>query len=79
MNFVYQQFSVVQAVRDLHGRDESVFDYPTPQAVLFVQPTLDVSDVLSITSFFHWPVIAYAAGSNLEGHLLALHGVFSLD
>lgn len=73
------QFSVAMAVREQHGRDESVFSVPPPEAVLFAQSTQDVIDALALADQFNWPVIAFGVGSSLEGHLLAVQGGLSLD
>jgi D-lactate dehydrogenase (cytochrome) len=73
------QFSVAMAVREQHGRDESAFSVPPPEAVLFAQSSQDVSDALALADQFNWPVIAFGVGSSLEGHLLAVKGGLSLD
>lgn len=73
------QFSVAMALREQHGRDESAFSVPPPEAVLFAQSTQDVSDALALADQFNWPVIAFGVGSSLEGHLLAVKGGLSLD
>jgi len=73
------RFSTSLAVREHHGRDESPFDVPPPDAVLFCESTDDV--VFAVTQAAQWkvPVIPYGAGSSLEGHLLAVQGGLSLD
>ncbi|MDD5029835.1 MAG: FAD-linked oxidase C-terminal domain-containing protein [Rhodoferax sp.] len=73
------QFSSAQAVREQHGRDESAFTVPPPQAVVFAQSTQDVSDVVKLAAQYQVPVIAFGVGSSLEGHLLAVQGGISLD
>ncbi|MDQ3058852.1 MAG: FAD-binding protein [Pseudomonadota bacterium] len=73
------QFSTALAVREQHGRDESAFAVPPPAAVVFAQSTADVADALKLASQYKAPVIAFGAGSSLEGHLLAVQGGISLD
>ncbi|OIN92785.1 MAG: 2-hydroxy-acid oxidase [Comamonadaceae bacterium CG1_02_60_18] len=73
------QFSAAQAVRDQHGRDESAFTVPPPQAVVFAQSTQDVSDAVKLAARYKVPVIPFGVGSSLEGHLLAVQGGISLD
>ncbi|MEJ7137603.1 FAD-linked oxidase C-terminal domain-containing protein [Comamonadaceae bacterium SL12-8] len=69
-----------QAVREQHGRDESPFvDVPPPDAVVMAQSVEDVSAVLAWAQEFGVPVIPFAAGSSLEGHVLAVQGGVSLD
>ncbi|MDG0856823.1 FAD-binding oxidoreductase [Roseateles puraquae] len=71
--------STALAVRQQHGRDESVFDVPPPQAVVFVDTEAEVARVVSLCAAHRVPVIPYGAGSSLEGHLLAVQGGISLD
>ena len=71
--------STALAVREQHGRDESSFTVPPPAAVVFAQSSAEVSQVLSLCHEHSVPVIAYGAGSSLEGHLLAVQGGISLD
>ena len=71
--------STALAVREQHGRDESVFDVPPPQAVVFAQSEADVARVVALCAQARVPVIPYGAGSSLEGHLLAVRGGISLD
>lgn len=67
------------AVREQHGRDESVFDVPPPQAVVFADTEAEVARVVALCAAHRVPVIPYGAGSSLEGHLLAVRGGISLD
>ena len=60
------------AVREHHGRDESAFDITPPDAVVYALTTEDVAFVLALANSHGTPVIAYGAGSSLEGHLLAV-------
>jgi len=73
------QCSVALAVREQHGRDESVFDVPPPAAVVFAQSTQDVADAVRLCAQFKVPVIPFGVGSSLEGHLLAVQGGISID
>ncbi|MFG6463341.1 FAD-binding oxidoreductase [Roseateles sp. DXS20W] len=74
-----ERCSTAQAVREQHGRDESVFDVPPPQAVVFAQSEAEVARVVALCAQHRVPVIPYGAGSSLEGHLLAVQGGVSLD
>ncbi|OZB67888.1 MAG: 2-hydroxy-acid oxidase, partial [Thiomonas sp. 14-64-326] len=73
------QLSTAQAVREQHGRDESPFDVPPPSAVVFCESTQDVADAVKLAAAHDVPVIAFGAGSSLEGQLLAVQGGISLD
>ena len=73
------QCSTAQAVREQHGRDEGSLQAPPPSAVVFAESTRDVQDAVRLASEHAVPVIAYGAGSSLEGHLLAVQGGISID
>ncbi len=71
--------STARAVCEQHGRDESPFDVAPPSAVVFCRSTEDVADAVRLCAAFATPVIAFGAGSSLEGQLLAVQGGVSLD
>ncbi len=71
--------STALAVREQHGRDESPFDVPPPEAVVYAESTQDVADAVGLAATHEVPVIAYGVGSSLEGHLLAVQGGISID
>lgn len=71
--------STALAVREQHGRDESVFTVPPPAAVVFAECTQDVADAVALCAQHRVPVIPFGVGSSLEGHLLAVRGGISLD
>ena len=73
------QCSTALAVREQHGRDESVYDVPPPAAVVFAQSTQDVAEAVNLAAQYRVPVIPFGVGSSLEGHLLAVQGGISID
>ncbi|MFT4101296.1 MAG: FAD-linked oxidase C-terminal domain-containing protein [Burkholderiaceae bacterium] len=73
------RFSVAQAVRDHHGRDESPFPVTPPDAVVFAHSTDEVAEIVRACRERKVPVIPFGVGSSLEGHLLALHGGVTID
>ena len=73
------QCSTALAVREQHGRDEGAIVAPPPAAVVFAESTQDVQDAVKLCGQHNVPVIAYGAGSSLEGHLLAVQGGISID
>ncbi len=73
------QCSTALSVREQHGRDEGSMQAPPPSVVVFAETTQDVQDALRLANEYGVPVIPYAAGSSLEGHLLAVQGGISLD
>ena len=73
------RFSLAKAVRDQHGRDESPYPEIAPDAVAFVRTNEEVARVVSLCNEHRVPVVAYGAGSSLEGHVLAIRGGICLD
>ena len=74
-----ERCSSALAVREQHGRDESPFDVPPPDAVVFCESTDDVAAVVTLAQQHGVPVIPFGVGSSLEGHLLAVNGGISID
>lgn len=73
------RFTTALAVREQHGRDESRYDPMPPDAVLFAHGTEEVAQALRLCASHAVPVIAYGAGTSLEGAILALHGGLTID
>ncbi len=74
-----ERCSTSMAVRTQHGRDESPFDAPPPEAVAYCESTEDVAAVVKLADQYAVPVIPFGIGSSLEGHLLAVQGGVSID
>jgi D-lactate dehydrogenase (cytochrome) len=74
-----QKCSTSLVMREQHGRDESSFSVPPPDAVIFAESTQDVASAINTCAKHRVPVIAFGVGSSLEGHLLAIHGGVSID
>ena len=73
------RFSVAKSVCEHHGRDESPYPLLAPDAVIFAQTNEEVSAVVKLCNEYRVPIIAYGAGTSLEGHLLPVHGGVCLD
>src|SRR4026208_1809634 len=71
--------STSAAVREHHGKDESYFPYALPDAVLYVETTEEVRDVVNICRRHRVPMIPFGVGTSLEGHILAVEGGVSID
>ncbi|MES2959297.1 MAG: FAD-linked oxidase C-terminal domain-containing protein [Pseudomonadota bacterium] len=74
-----ERCSTAAAVRDQHGRGESVYDAAPPEAVVFCESTEEVAFIVSQAAAHGVPVIPFGVGSSLEGHLLAVQGGVSVD
>ena len=71
--------STNETILDQHGRDESAIPPVRPSAVVMPHSTEEVSKVLKYCNTEKIPVVAFGAGSSLEGHVLPLFGGISLD
>jgi D-lactate dehydrogenase (cytochrome) len=74
-----ERLSTATAVREQHGRDESYHPSAPPDAVAFAHTAEEVSAIVKICARHKLPVIPYAAGTSLEGHVAALNGGVSID
>jgi D-lactate dehydrogenase (cytochrome) len=73
------RFSTAQALREQHGRGESHHMPAIPDAVVFAESTEEVAELVRLCAAEDVPVIAYGAGTSLEGHLTAVRGGVSID
>ncbi|MCW5634888.1 MAG: FAD-binding protein [Rubrivivax sp.] len=74
-----ERCSTAAAVREQHGRDESVYAATPPEVVLFCESTADVAAAVKLAHEHAVPVIPFGVGSSLEGHVLAVQGGITLD
>jgi D-lactate dehydrogenase (cytochrome) len=64
---------------DAHGASETYFPAAPPDAVAYPASTAEVSRIVSICNDHGVPVIAFGAGTSLEGHTSAVQGGVTLD
>lgn len=74
-----EQLTTNQSLLEQHGHDEGGYETHAPDAVLFAGSTQDVSDAVKICHQHRLPVIAFGAGSSIEGHVQALQGGLTID
>jgi D-lactate dehydrogenase (cytochrome) len=74
-----ERLSEAASVREQHGHTTSWIKNQPPDAVVFVESTEEVSDVVRVCAEHRTPVIPFGAGSSLEGHLNAPFGGVSVD
>jgi len=74
-----ERFATSAAVRDHHGRDESAFAPMPPDAVVFAESTEEVAALVRACAAHRVPLIAFGAGSSLEGQVLAVRGGVCVD
>ncbi|MCL7996914.1 FAD-binding protein [Brucella sp. 21LCYQ03] len=68
-----------QAIREQHGHTTTYVPTQAPDIVIFAQTTDDVQAVVRICAEHKVPVIAFGAGSSLEGQVNAPAGGVSID
>ncbi len=74
-----EQLTQNPSLLEQHGRDEGGYEAHNPDAVLFAASTEDVSEALKICHQYRMPVIAFGAGTSIEGQIQALQGGLSID
>jgi D-lactate dehydrogenase (cytochrome) len=73
------RLSTSQAVRDQHGQDESFHPCAAPDLVAFAHTTEEVSAIVSLCARHKAPIVAFGAGTSLEGHVNAIAGGVCID
>ena len=68
-----------QAVREQHGHTTTWIDNQPPDAVFFPQTTEEVQEVVRLCAAERVPVVAFGAGTSLEGQVNAPRGGICLD
>ena len=74
-----EKVSVNETIREHHSKDESFHTPRLPDVVVFATCTQDVSTALKICNESRTPVVAWGAGTSLEGNSTPIHGGVSLD
>lgn len=64
---------------EAHGQSETWYPVTPPDAVVWAESTEEVSQIVRICAAEGVPVIAWGAGTSLEGHGLAVNGGIVLD
>ena len=75
-----EQLVLSTAVREQHGGGEITHHKSmAPDAVAFATSTQQVSEIVTICAKYTVPIIAYGAGSSLEGQVSAVNGGVCID
>jgi D-lactate dehydrogenase (cytochrome) len=73
------RFVTSGAIRLEHGRSEAHFPPMPPDAVVYAESTEDVVAVVKRCADFRVPIVAFGAGTSVEGNALAPEGGVALD
>jgi len=68
-----------EAVRLQHGSSETHFAAAPPDAVAFADSTEEVVEIVKLCTEFEVPIIAFGAGTSVEGNITPVRGGLSLD
>jgi D-lactate dehydrogenase (cytochrome) len=71
--------SDTDAVREHHSHGESYHPPAAPDIVCFPQSADEVAEIVRISARYDVPVVAFGAGTSLEGHVQALRGGITID
>lgn len=74
-----QRFSRGEAVRRQHANSMTFHAAELADAVVWPESTQEVSEIVRIAAAARMPLIAFGAGTSLEGHVNAPHGGLCLD
>jgi len=74
-----ERITTAMAVREHYGVDTSWHPPHPPDAVAYAHSTEEVSRIVRICAETDTPMIAYGAGSSVEGHVGALTGGITID
>ncbi len=73
------RLSTSVAIREQHGKDESFHESVPPDAVVTVNSTEEIAELVKICAAYKTPMIPYGTGTALEGHVAALQGGVCID
>ncbi|MCA1367543.1 FAD-binding protein [Bradyrhizobium sp. BRP14] len=73
------RFQTGAAIRAQHANTTTYIPAQLPDAVVFPENAAEVREIVELASTHRVPLIAFGAGSSLEGHVNAPHGGISVD
>lgn len=73
------RFDRSASMREQHGHTTTFLKNQPPDAVVFVQSTAEVQEIVRICAEHRVPIVPFGTGSSLEGHVNAPAGGISVD
>ena len=78
-NFLGERITTNATLRDHHSHGQDTQTPVLPDAVAFVETSEEVARLLALCHAAHVPVVAWGAGTSLEGHVTPVRGGITLD
>jgi D-lactate dehydrogenase (cytochrome) len=78
-NLLAERLSTNAAIREQHSKGEDSSTPTLPDAVAFVETTEEVSRIMALCDQHAVPLVAFGAGTSLEGHVNPVRGGITLD
>jgi D-lactate dehydrogenase (cytochrome) len=76
---VGERLALGEAIRLQHGSSETHFDPVLPDAVVFAHSTEEVAEIVKLCVAGEVPIIAFGAGTSLEGNFTPVQGGVTVD
>jgi len=77
--FLGERITTNAALREHHAHGQDTQPPVLPDAVAFVETSDEAARVLALCNAAHVPVVAWGAGTSLEGHVTPVRGGITLD
>ncbi|MGH6747596.1 FAD-binding oxidoreductase [Novosphingobium sp.] len=74
-----ERLATGEAIRSQHGQSEAHFEPALPDAVVFARSTEDVVELVRLCVAAGVPIVAYGAGTSIEGNALPVRGGVTVD
>lgn len=78
-DFLGERLSTNAALREQHSHGEDTQPPVLPDAVAFIETTEEAARLLALCNQEHVPLVAWGAGTSLEGHVTPARGGITLD
>src|SRR5215472_3666831 len=77
--FLGERITTNATLREHHSHGQDTQQPALPDAVAFVESAAEAARVLALCNDAHVPVVAWGAGTSLEGHVTPVRGGITLD
>ena len=77
--FMGDRITTNATLRDHHSHGQDTQTPVLPDAVAFVETSEEAANILRLCNEAHVPVVAWGAGTSLEGHVTPVRGGITID